>query len=241
MLVQGPSLKLSMPVSSCESLSEKRTTSTYICTLCFAPIFIYRFKNFCFRKLEKEIRKSEKEAKKNEEKAARKQEKDAAKAEKMYRNTISARSQISRSTERVGSRSGSLERRRSGDGEVVVLNQSTVHGIFYIIIKTVLSCYLNNCVFLQASPVQIVDPQYSTFFVRDPKRKLKRRTEMQQRRPARTRTIVAVVEVSTAVPVASCTRLKLPFKIRSVIDMVQPISQSSVMDQLIRMQAVMLR
>lgn len=80
------------------------------------------------RKLEKEIRKSEKEAKKIEEKAARKQEKDAAKAEKMYRNTISARSQISRSSERVGSRSGSLERRRSGDGEVVVLNQSTVHG-----------------------------------------------------------------------------------------------------------------
>lgn len=50
----------------------------------------------------------------------------------MYRNTISSRSALSRSSERVGgggSRSGSLERRRSGDGEMVVLNQSTVHGI----------------------------------------------------------------------------------------------------------------
>lgn len=84
------------------------------------------------RKLEKEIRKSEKEAKKIEEKAARKQEKDAAKAEKMYRNTISSRSAISRSSERVGSRSGSLERRQSGDGEHVVLNQSTVHGKYYL-------------------------------------------------------------------------------------------------------------
>lgn len=79
------------------------------------------------RKLEKEQRRNEKEAKKIEEKAARKLEKDAAKAEKLYRNTISARSSISRSSERVG-RSGSLERRQSSDGEPV-LNQTTVHGI----------------------------------------------------------------------------------------------------------------
>lgn len=78
--------------------------------------------------MEKELRQKEKEAKKIEEKATKRQEKEAAKLEKMYRNTISSRSQISRSSERVGSRSGSLERRRSGDGEMVVLNQSTVHG-----------------------------------------------------------------------------------------------------------------
>lgn len=76
------------------------------------------------------MRQKEKEAKKIEEKATKRQEKEAAKLEKMYRNTISSRSQISRSSERVGSRSGSLERRRSGDGEMVVLNQSTVHGNF---------------------------------------------------------------------------------------------------------------
>lgn len=80
--------------------------------------------------MEKELRQKEKEAKKIEEKATKRQEKEAAKLEKMYRNTISSRSQISRSSERVGSRSGSLERRRSGDGEMVVLNQSTVHGNF---------------------------------------------------------------------------------------------------------------
>lgn len=79
--------------------------------------------------MEKEQRQKEKEAKKIEEKATKRQEKEAAKLEKMYRNTISSRSQISRSSERVGSRSGSLERRRSGDGEMV-LNQSTVHGNF---------------------------------------------------------------------------------------------------------------
>lgn len=85
---------------------------------------------FFYRRLEKEQRQKEKEAKKIEEKATKRQEKEAAKLEKMYRNTISSRSQISRSSERVGSRSGSLERRRSGDGEMVVLNQSTVHGNF---------------------------------------------------------------------------------------------------------------
>ena len=70
-----------------------------------------------FRKQEKELRQKEKEARKMEEKSAKKQSKEAAKLEKLYRNTIS------RSSERVASRSGSLERRRSGDGEMVVLNQ----------------------------------------------------------------------------------------------------------------------
>lgn len=84
------------------------------------------------RRQEKEQRQKEKEAKRIEEKATKRHEKEAAKLEKMYRNTISSRSALSRSSERVGgggSRSGSLERRRSGDGEMVVLNQSTVHGI----------------------------------------------------------------------------------------------------------------
>lgn len=75
-----------------------------------------------FRKQEKEQRKSEKEARKVEEKLAKQKEKEAAKLEKQYRHTIS------RSSERVTNRSGSFERRKSGDGEMVVLNQSTVHG-----------------------------------------------------------------------------------------------------------------
>lgn len=74
------------------------------------------------RKHEKDQRRSEKEEKKQEEREKKKFGKEAAKLEKMYRNTIS------RSSERVSSRSGSLERRRSGDDEMVVLNQSTVHG-----------------------------------------------------------------------------------------------------------------
>lgn len=60
-----------------------------------------------------------------EERLAKQKEreaKEAAKLEKQYRHTIS------RSSERVTNRSGSLERRKSGDGEMVVLNQSTVHG-----------------------------------------------------------------------------------------------------------------
>lgn len=85
-----------------------------------------------FRKQEKVQRKSEKEARKIEEKTAKKLEREAAKLEKLYKNSIS------RSTERVGgqsasgSRSGSLERRRSGDSELIV--QSTVHGndVFFL-------------------------------------------------------------------------------------------------------------
>lgn len=60
-----------------------------------------------------------------EEKLAKQKEKEAAKLEKQYRHTIS------RSSERVTNRSGSLERRKSGDGEMVVLNQSTVHGSYF--------------------------------------------------------------------------------------------------------------
>lgn len=71
-----------------------------------------------FRRLEKENRKEAKEK-------ARKLEKEQARLEKIRRNT----EKISRSSERVGGgRSGSLERRRSGD-ESPVINQSTVHGI----------------------------------------------------------------------------------------------------------------
>ncbi|XP_037036685.1 uncharacterized protein LOC119074565 isoform X2 [Bradysia coprophila] len=75
------------------------------------------------KKQEKEQRKNEKEARKVEEKLAKQKEKEAARLEKQYRHTIS------RSSERVTNRSGSLERRKSGDGEMIVLNQSTVHGI----------------------------------------------------------------------------------------------------------------
>lgn len=89
--------------------------------------------NRVFRKQEKEQRKNEKEARKVEEKLAKQKEKEAAKLEKQYRHTI-----ISRSSERVGNRSGSLERRKSGDGEMVVLNQSTVHGTYFTIVPRLL-------------------------------------------------------------------------------------------------------
>ncbi|XP_052890335.1 uncharacterized protein LOC128298608 [Anopheles moucheti] len=81
----------------------------------------------------KKQKKSEKEAKKKESQVikkrieeARRLEKEMLKQEKLNRKHES----ISRSSERVGSggRSGSLERRRSGE-EAPVLNQSTVHGI----------------------------------------------------------------------------------------------------------------
>ncbi|XP_059609226.1 uncharacterized protein LOC132256714 isoform X2 [Phlebotomus argentipes] len=77
------------------------------------------------RKHEKELKRSEREARKSAQEAAKKLEREAAKLEKLNRNA----EKISRSTERVGGpRSGSLERRRSGD-ESPVINQSTVHGI----------------------------------------------------------------------------------------------------------------
>uniref|UniRef100_A0A182K0T4 Uncharacterized protein n=1 Tax=Anopheles christyi TaxID=43041 RepID=A0A182K0T4_9DIPT len=78
------------------------------------------------KKTEKEAKKQEKEVMKQKREEARRLEKEAAKLEKLNRKHES----ISRSTERVGSgtRSGSLERRRSGE-EAPVLNQSTVHGI----------------------------------------------------------------------------------------------------------------
>ncbi|XP_053694510.1 uncharacterized protein LOC128742240 isoform X2 [Sabethes cyaneus] len=77
------------------------------------------------KKSEREAKKQEKEQKKIERETARRLEREAAKLEKLNRKHES----ISRSTERVsGGRSGSLERRRSGD-EGPVLNQSTVHGI----------------------------------------------------------------------------------------------------------------
>lgn len=81
---------------------------------------------FLCRKHEKELKRSEREARKSAQEAARKLEREAAKLEKLNRNA----EKISRSTERVGGpRSGSLERRRSGD-ESPVINQSTVHGEF---------------------------------------------------------------------------------------------------------------
>lgn len=78
---------------------------------------------------EKEQSRREKEARKLERETARRNEREAAKLEKINRHS----EKISRSTERmamagVGSRSGSLERRRSGE-DSPVLNQSTVHGI----------------------------------------------------------------------------------------------------------------
>ncbi|XP_037826540.1 nucleolar and coiled-body phosphoprotein 1-like [Lucilia sericata] len=79
------------------------------------------------RRQEKEASRREKEARKIERETARRLEREAAKLEKLNRNA----EKISRSTERVSGptpRSGSLERRRSGD-ESPVLNQSTVHGI----------------------------------------------------------------------------------------------------------------
>ncbi|XP_058821717.1 uncharacterized protein LOC131683614 isoform X2 [Topomyia yanbarensis] len=76
------------------------------------------------KKSEREAKKQEKEQKKIERETARRLEREAAKLEKLNRKHES----ISRSTERVSGRSGSLERRRSGE-DVPVLNQSTVHGI----------------------------------------------------------------------------------------------------------------
>ncbi|KAI8044873.1 hypothetical protein M5D96_001048 [Drosophila gunungcola] len=81
------------------------------------------------RRQEKEQSRREKEARKLERETARRIEREAAKLEKFNRHS----EKISRSTERmamagVGSRSGSLERRRSGE-DSPVLNQSTVHGI----------------------------------------------------------------------------------------------------------------
>lgn len=77
------------------------------------------------KKSERDAKKQEKEQKKIERETARRLEREAAKLEKLNRK----HENISRSTERVsGGRSGSLERRRSGD-EGPVLNQSTVHGI----------------------------------------------------------------------------------------------------------------
>ncbi|XP_030572228.1 uncharacterized protein LOC115770918 isoform X2 [Drosophila novamexicana] len=80
------------------------------------------------RRQEKEQSRREKEARKLERETARRIEREAAKLEKLNRHS----EKISRSTERMvgsgGSRSGSLERRRSGE-DSPVLNQSTVHGI----------------------------------------------------------------------------------------------------------------
>lgn len=78
------------------------------------------------RRQEKEQNRREKEARKLERETARRLEREAAKLEKLNRNA----EKISRSTERVATtpRSGSLERRRSGE-DASVLNQSTVHGI----------------------------------------------------------------------------------------------------------------
>ncbi|KAM8705460.1 hypothetical protein ACLKA7_009848 [Drosophila subpalustris] len=80
------------------------------------------------RRQEKEKSRLEKEARKMERETARRIEREAAKLEKLNRHS----EKISRSTERMvgsgGSRSGSLERRRSGE-DSPVLNQSTVHGI----------------------------------------------------------------------------------------------------------------
>uniref|UniRef100_A0A182ISN2 Uncharacterized protein n=1 Tax=Anopheles atroparvus TaxID=41427 RepID=A0A182ISN2_ANOAO len=78
------------------------------------------------KKSEKEAKRQEKEVMKQKREEARRLEKEAAKLEKLNRKHES----LSRSSERVGSgaRSGSLERRRSGE-ETPVLNQSTVHGI----------------------------------------------------------------------------------------------------------------
>lgn len=67
------------------------------------------------------MRKNEKEAKRLEKEQAKKLEKEQAKIEKLNRNRA-------RSTERLAPRSGSLERRKSGEYSPV-LNQSTVHGI----------------------------------------------------------------------------------------------------------------
>lgn len=77
-----------------------------------------------FRKHEKELRKVEKEQRRTQKEEAKKLEKEAARQEKLNRHN----EKISRSTERVAPRSGSLERRQSGE-ENAVLSQFTVHGI----------------------------------------------------------------------------------------------------------------
>lgn len=66
---------------------------------------------------EKDRLKFEKEALKQKKEEAKRLEKEAARIEK-----------ISRSNERLGGRSGSLERRKSG--EETVQNQCTIHGEF---------------------------------------------------------------------------------------------------------------
>lgn len=76
------------------------------------------------KRQEKELRRNEKEVRKIERETARRLEREAAKLEKFNRN----QEKMTRSTERVAPRSGSLERRRSGE-DSPVLNQSTVHGI----------------------------------------------------------------------------------------------------------------
>ncbi|XP_055375253.1 uncharacterized protein MAL13P1.304 [Condylostylus longicornis] len=76
------------------------------------------------KKMEKEARRQEKELRNKEKEARKRLEREQAKLEKLNRNS----EKMARSTERLAPRSGSLERRRSGD-ESPVLNQSTVHGI----------------------------------------------------------------------------------------------------------------
>ncbi|CAD7093212.1 unnamed protein product [Hermetia illucens] len=73
---------------------------------------------------EKELRRAEKETRKADRETARRLEREAAKLEKINRSNVE---KMTRSTERVAPRSGSLERRRSGE-DSPVLNQSTVHG-----------------------------------------------------------------------------------------------------------------
>jgi 5'-AMP-activated protein kinase, regulatory gamma subunit len=77
------------------------------------------------KRQERELEKREKEQRRVEKEQAKKLEKEAAKLEKLNRHD-----KISRSSERVNARSGSLERRRSGD-DSGVRNQFTVHGIYY--------------------------------------------------------------------------------------------------------------
>jgi hypothetical protein len=68
------------------------------------------------KQMEKERQKIEKNALKYRKEEAKRQEKEAAKLEK-----------LSKSNERLAARSGSLERRKSG--EEIVTNQFTIHGI----------------------------------------------------------------------------------------------------------------
>lgn len=57
-------------------------------------------------------------------------EKEAAKLEKLGRINRN-HEKLSKSSERVGGRSGSLERRKSGE-DTAVSNQFTVHGKYYL-------------------------------------------------------------------------------------------------------------